>query len=57
VPTDIDEFLRGASAALTELRRQRGERAIAMLTAVEARYHGDVFEDDPYVDWFVPLRE
>jgi DNA-binding SARP family transcriptional activator len=57
VPTDIDEFLRGAAAALAELRRQRGERAVAMLTAVEARYHGDVFEDDPYVDWFVPLRE
>jgi DNA-binding SARP family transcriptional activator len=57
VPTDIDEFLRGAASALTELRRQRGERAIAMLSAVEARYRGDVFEDDPYVDWFVPLRE
>jgi DNA-binding SARP family transcriptional activator/ATP/maltotriose-dependent transcriptional regulator MalT len=57
VPTDIDEFLRGAASALAELKRQRGERAIAMLAAVEARYHGDVFEDDPYVDWFVPLRE
>ena len=57
VPTDIDQFLAGASTALTELRRQRGERTVAMLAAVEARYQGDVFEDDPYVDWFVPLRE
>jgi DNA-binding SARP family transcriptional activator/ATP/maltotriose-dependent transcriptional regulator MalT len=57
VPTDIDEFLDGASSALTELRHHHGERAVAMLAAVEAKYHGDVFEDDPYVDWFVPLRE
>ena len=57
VPTDIDQFLTGASTALTERRRQRGERSVAMLAAVEARYQGDVFEDDPYVDWFVPLRE
>jgi DNA-binding SARP family transcriptional activator/ATP/maltotriose-dependent transcriptional regulator MalT len=60
VPTDIDQFLSGASAALAELRRHRGDRndrAVAMLAAVEARYQGDVFEDDPYVDWFVPLRE
>ena len=28
-----------------------------MLAAVESAYTGDVFEDDPYVDWFVPLRE
>ena len=57
VPTDIDQFLAGASTALTELRRQRGERTVAMLATVEAKYQGDVFEDDPYVDWFVPLRE
>ena len=57
VPTDIEQFLAGASTALAELRRQRGERAVAMLTTVEAKYQGDVFEDDPYVDWFVPLRE
>ncbi|MAT04102.1 MAG: hypothetical protein CL424_03545, partial [Acidimicrobiaceae bacterium] len=57
VPTDIDQFLDGASSALAELRRHRGDRAVAMLAAVEARYQGDVFEDDPYVDWFVPLRE
>ncbi len=57
VPTDIDQFLAGASTALAELRRQRGERTVAMLATVEARYQGDVFEDDPYVDWFVPLRE
>ena len=57
VPTDIDQFLDGAASALAELRRQRGDRAVAMLATVEARYQGDVFEDDPYVDWFVPLRE
>ena len=57
VSTDIDQFLAGASTALGELRRQRGGRTVAMLAAVEAKYQGDVFEDDPYVDWFVPLRE
>lgn len=57
VRADVDQFLAAASSASTELRRTRSDRSVAMLAAVEARYTGDLFEDDPYVDWYVPLRE
>lgn len=57
VRADVDQFLATASSSLAELKRSRSDRSVAMLAAVEARYTGDLFEDDPYVDWFVPLRE
>ena len=57
VRADVDQFLAAAASALAELRRSRSDRSVAMLAAVEARYTGDLFEDDPYVDWYVPLRE
>jgi DNA-binding SARP family transcriptional activator len=57
VTADVDRFVSMADAALQELRRSPGSRAASMLAAVESAYTGDVFEDDPYIDWFVPLRE
>ncbi len=57
VSNDVDRFLSMADAALSEHRRSSGRRSAGMLSAVESAYSGDVFEDDPYVDWFVPLRE
>ena len=57
VAADVDQFLASASSALSQLRSSRSDRAIAMLSGAEARYTGDFFEDDPYVDWYVPLRE
>jgi DNA-binding SARP family transcriptional activator len=56
-PSDVDRFLQRADLALREHRRAPGQRAVALLVAAEAAYTGDVLEDDPYVDWYVPLRE
>ena len=55
--SDVDKFLSMADSALREYRRTPSSRSAAMLTSAEAAYTGDVFEDDPYVDWYVPLRE
>lgn len=57
VATDIDGFIEMASESLREHRRSANDRAASMLEAAEAAYAGDVFEDDPYVDWYAPLRE
>jgi DNA-binding SARP family transcriptional activator len=57
VEIDVERFLSSAEAALRDHRRAPGERSATMLAAVESSYTGDVLEDDPYVDWYVPARE
>ena len=57
VRTDVDRFVELATEALREHRRSSHDRATSMMEAAEAAYSGDVFEDDPYADWYVPLRE
>ncbi len=57
VTVDVEQFLSGAQLALKQHRDGPAETAMAMLAAVESAYTGDVFEDDPYSDWHVPLRE
>lgn len=57
VTIDVEQFLAGAQRALKHHREGQAETAAAMLATVESSYTGDVFEDDPYSDWHVPLRE
>lgn len=57
VSIDVERFLSAAKSAVQQHREGSGETATAMLAAAEAAYTGDVFEDDPYADWHVPLRE
>ncbi|MBW3661477.1 MAG: transcriptional regulator [Actinobacteria bacterium] len=53
---DVERFLADVATGLAG--RRRGEpAAAAVLARAEALYVGDVFEEDPYEDWTVSLRE
>ena len=56
VDVDVIAFLDAARAGL-QARPADDTVVVNMLTKVEAMYSGDVLEDDPYDDWYVPLRE
>lgn len=56
IDLDVSRFLETAAAALAAHRNADG-MAGSMLVAAESMYAGDVLEDDPYDDWYVPLRE
>jgi DNA-binding SARP family transcriptional activator len=53
---DIERFLADAAGGL-KLARERAPTAKARLERAELAYTGDLFEDDPYPDWAVDLRE
>jgi DNA-binding SARP family transcriptional activator len=53
LPIDTERFLAQAAAA----RSAAGDDRRDALEAAEAAYSGDAFEDDPYADWAVSLRE
>jgi DNA-binding SARP family transcriptional activator len=55
VDVDVEMFLAGAAAALA--RPSDDLESWEDLSDVESMYVGDVFEDDPYPDWTVDLRE
>jgi ATP/maltotriose-dependent transcriptional regulator MalT/DNA-binding SARP family transcriptional activator len=54
---DVEIFLADAAAGVTLHRQGCREAAIERLSAAEAAYRGDLFEEDPYADWAVALRE
>ncbi len=56
VDVDVERFLADAAAGL-KLARERAASATARLERAELAYTGDLFEDDPYPDWAVDLRE
>ena len=53
---DVEGFLASASEGLAQ-RAADPARAQALLAEAEAAYTGDAFEEDPYEDWAMPLRE
>lgn len=55
--TDIDRFLDSATVGMTLAREGELAAAREYLGAAELAYTGDLFEDDPYADWAVDLRE
>jgi len=57
VTVDVLSFVAEAEHGLRLLAR--GETAVAalVLAAAERAYTGDVFADEPYDDWAVPVRE
>ena len=56
ITVDVEAFLETASEGLS-LREHEPERARELLVEAEAAYTGDAFEEDPYEDWAIPLRE
>ncbi|GAB3513308.1 BTAD domain-containing putative transcriptional regulator [Phytohabitans suffuscus] len=54
---DLDVFLGEAEVGHRLHEQRRPAEAREVLAAAERRYAGDVFEDDPYDDWAVPVRE
>lgn len=54
---DVNRFLVDATAGLSLVKRASASAALPYLEAAELAYAGDVFEEDPYADWAVDLRE
>jgi ATP/maltotriose-dependent transcriptional regulator MalT/DNA-binding SARP family transcriptional activator len=54
---DLEEFTANARAGLEHMRRNESALALERLTAAEAAYAGDLFEEDVYADWAVMPRE
>jgi hypothetical protein len=54
---DLEEFKANARAGLEHMRRNESALALERLTAAEAAYAGDLFEEDVYADWAVMPRE
>jgi DNA-binding SARP family transcriptional activator/ATP/maltotriose-dependent transcriptional regulator MalT len=57
VQVDVEEFLAQVAHARRLLERGADAEARALLQAADRRHRADVFEDEPYDDWSVPLRE
>ncbi len=57
VSVDADDLIRDAAAAARLHARGEVIRAADLLAEVDRCYRGDAFEDDPYQDWALPLRE
>ncbi len=57
IKSDLGRFLALAHTALREHRATPGPAATELLSVAESAYTGDVFESDPYADWFVSARE
>lgn len=57
VDVDVERFLTLSGTGLAWLRSGRHVEARSRLQVAEVLYAGDLFEDDPYQDWCVDLRE
>jgi DNA-binding SARP family transcriptional activator len=57
VAVDVVRFLADANAGLALAKTGPATEAWPYLEAAELAYAGDVFEEDPYADWAVDLRE
>ena len=57
VAIDVDRFLADAKAGLALIKTGSTAGARPYLEAAELAYAGDLFEEDPYADWAVDLRE
>jgi DNA-binding SARP family transcriptional activator len=54
---DVEDFLGAVAHGLGLRGRGAVDEARVALGAAERLYGGDLFEDEPYADWAVPLRE
>lgn len=57
VEIDVERLLDDAAAGLRKAKLGAMAEARAHLEAAELAYRGDLFEEDPYADWAVDLRE
>jgi ATP/maltotriose-dependent transcriptional regulator MalT/DNA-binding SARP family transcriptional activator len=57
VAVDVDHFLAEGTRGLDLIRQGSRAHGLALLRLAEARYSGDVLEEQPYADWALPLRE
>ena len=57
VAVDVDQFLAEGARGHALIRQGSRVHGIALLRLAEARYSGDVLEEQPYADWALPLRE
>ena len=57
VAVDVDHFLAEGARGLDLIRQGSRAHGLALLRLAEARYSGDVLEEQPYADWALPLRE
>ena len=57
VAVDVDQFLAEGTRGHDLLRQGSRSQGLALLRVAEARYTGDVLEEQPYADWALPLRE
>ena len=57
VSVDVDQFLAEGARGQVLIRQGNRAQGLALLRVAEARYTGDVLEEQPYADWALPLRE
>lgn len=57
VCVDAEDLLADSAHAAALLRSGQRQRAADLLAEVDGAYRGDAFEDEPYADWAVGLRE
>jgi DNA-binding SARP family transcriptional activator len=54
---DVDAFFETAERGRALLRSGSAEQGLALLRAAEARYVGELLEDQPYAEWAIGIRE
>ena len=57
VAVDAEQFLAEATRGLALIRQGHNEQGMALLRLAESRYVGEPFEEQPYAEWVVPIRE
>jgi DNA-binding SARP family transcriptional activator len=57
VAVDAEQFLGEAARGQTMIRQGHREQGMALLRLAEGRYVGEPFEEQPYAEWVVPIRE
>jgi DNA-binding SARP family transcriptional activator len=57
VEVDADQFLVEAARGQALIRHGDRQQGLALLRLAETRYVGEPFEEQPYAEWTVPLRE
>ncbi len=57
VEVDVDAFFEAADRGRALLRGGSTEQGLALLRAAEARYVGELLEDQPYAEWAIGIRE
>jgi DNA-binding SARP family transcriptional activator len=54
---DVEDFLAASQQGMAHLRDGREREGLALLATAEETYTGDFFEEDPYEEWTLALRE